>query len=189
MQPPTTWIFNIQESGLSWIAAYYLKRGLAPLTRGNYNTPRSRFSLFCRLAWYQYLNRGCFPAKAKWLIEWLSSLAGTVKVKTMKLYLASIKTYQLDLGIECAAFADPRLERKIQGIMRDHPEPERPIRTPLTQPHLLLILRHLSHSNYNDVPIRATFTLAFAAFSPSCGVYLQTERPHAGGRIPKVFSH
>jgi len=70
----------------------------------------------------------------------------------MKLYLASIKSYQLDLGIECPIFADPRLE------------PERQIRTPLTRPHLSLILRHLASSNYNDEATRATFTLAFAAF-------------------------
>ena len=164
MQPPATWISNIQESGLSQVAAYYLWRGLAPSTRRNYDTPRSRFSLFCRLAGYQYPNGGCFPAKATWLIEWLCSLAGTVKVKTMKLYLAGIKSYQLDLGIECAAFGDPRLERTIHGIKRDHREPERRIRTPLTRPHLLLILRHLSRSNYNDVATRAAFTLAFAAF-------------------------
>jgi len=164
MQPPTAWISNIQESGLSQVAAYYLWRGLAPSTRRNYDTPRSRFSRFCRLAGYQYPNGGCFPAKATWLIEWLCSLARTVKVKTMKLYLAGIKSYQLDLGIECTAFADPRLERTIHGIKRDHQEPERRIRTPLTRPHLILILRHLSRSHYNDIATRAAFTLAFAAF-------------------------
>ena len=42
----------------------------------------------------------------------------------MKLYLAGIKSYQLDLGIECSAFSDLRLERTIQGIKRDHNEPE-----------------------------------------------------------------
>ena len=45
----------------------------------------------------------------------------------MKLYLTGIKSYQLDLVIECAAFTDPRLERTIQGIKRDHREPEQRI--------------------------------------------------------------
>jgi len=38
----------------------------------------------------------------------------------MKLYLAGIQveSYQLDLGIECAPFADPRLEQTIQGMQR-----------------------------------------------------------------------
>ena len=104
------------------------------------------------------------PAKAIWLIEWLCSLAGSIKVKTMKLYLTGIKSYQLDLGIDCTAFTDPRLERTLQGIKRDHSEPARRTRTLLTRPHLLHMLHHLGSSNYDDLTIRAAFTLAFASF-------------------------
>jgi len=82
----------------------------------------------------------------------------------MKLYLTGIKSYQLDLGIECTAFADPRLERTIQGIKRDHTEPETRTRTPLTCPCLLQILRYLPGFNYDDLVTRAAFTLAFAGF-------------------------
>jgi len=82
----------------------------------------------------------------------------------MKLYLAGMKSYQLDLGIECTAFADPRLERTIQGIKRDHKEPETRTRTPLTRPCLLRILRYLPGFNYNDLVTRDAFTLAFAGF-------------------------
>ena len=84
----------------------------------------------------------------------------------MKLYLAGIKSYQLDLGINCSAFLDPRLERTIQGIKRDHGEPEHRIRTPLTRPHLIHILQHLQHRNYDNLVMRAVFTLAFAGFLP-----------------------
>ena len=104
------------------------------------------------------------PAKATWLIEWLCSLAGSIKVKTMKLYLVGIKSYQLDLGIDCTAFSDPRLERTLQGIKRDHNEPARRTRTPLTRPHLLSLLNHLRIHDYNDTVMRAAFTLAFAGF-------------------------
>ena len=87
-----------------------------------------------------------------------------MKVKTLKLYLAGVKSYQLDLGLECSAFIDPRLERTIQGIKRDHNEPERRSRTPLTRPYLLQILTCLSRLDYNHVVLRAAFALAFAAF-------------------------
>jgi len=82
----------------------------------------------------------------------------------MKLYLAGIKSYQLDLEIECKAFSDPRLERTIQGIKRDHNEPERRKRTPLTRGHLLKILSCLAPHSYENRVIRAAFTLAFAGF-------------------------
>ena len=78
--------------------------------------------------------------------------------------LNTIKSYQLDLGIDCTAFTDPRLERTLQGIKRDHCEPARRTRTPLTRPHLLHILHHLGRSDYDDLMIRAAFTLAFASF-------------------------
>jgi len=164
MQAPESWVTNIQQSGLSLVAAHYLWRGLAPSTSRNYDTPRSRFSLFCTLANYQHPNGGCYPALATWLIEWLCSLAGTVKVKTLKQYVTGIKSYQLDLGINTTAFSDARLERTIQGIKRDHNEPERWIRSPLTRPYLLRLLSHLPQSNYDNIVLQAAFTLAFAGF-------------------------
>src|SRR5205807_6054100 len=99
-----------------------------------------------------------------WLIEWLCSLAGSIKVKTMKLYLTGIKSYHLDLGIDCSAFSDPRLERTLQGIKRDHSEPARRSRTPLTRPHLLHMLSHVRTDHYDDIVTRAAFSLAFAGF-------------------------
>jgi len=71
---------------------------------------------------------------------------------------------ELDLGLECTAFLDPRLERMLQGIKRDHNQPDRQPRTPLTRPHLLRILLQLRSTEYNEIVIRAAFTLAFAGF-------------------------
>ena len=50
------------------------------------------------------------------------------------------------------------------GIKRDHNEPDRRDRTPLTRPCLLQMLGVLGTENYEDVVIRAVFTLVFAAF-------------------------
>ena len=82
----------------------------------------------------------------------------------MKHYLAGIRSYQLDLGIDCGAFSDPRLERTLQGIKRDHDEPARRIRTPLTRPHLVWMLNSLQTYDYDDIVTRAAFTLIFAGF-------------------------
>ena len=128
-----------------------------------------------------------FSHKPTWLIEWLCSLAGTVKVKKMKLYLTGIKSYQLDLGIECAAFLQPRLERTIQGIKRDPCEPEQPIRTPLTRPFLLRILQYLSATDYGDIVLSAAFALAFAGFL-RVGEFTYTQADRNLGRaFPKWF--
>jgi len=101
-----------------------------------------------------------------WLIEWLCSLAGTIKVKTMKLFLSGLKSYQLDLGMDCLAFTDSRIERTIQVINQNHNQPERRIRTPLTRPYLLHILCHLPGPDYDNTMLGAALTLAFAGFLP-----------------------
>ena len=56
------------------------------------------------------------------------------------------------------------MERTLQGIKRDHNQPDRQPRTPLTRPHLLRILLQLRSTEYNEIVIRAAFTLAFAGF-------------------------
>lgn len=164
MHTPERWVANIQQLGLSTIAVYYLWRGLAPLTRHNYDTPRERFAQYCSLAGFRHYNEGCFSAKVNSLIEWLCSLVSTGKVKTMKLYLSGLMSYQLDLRIECTAYTDPGLERTIQGIKRDCNQPECTTRTPLTRPHLLAIVRNLLASKYDNKVLRAAFSLAFAGF-------------------------
>ena len=87
-----------------------------------------------------------------------------MNIKTIKLYLAGVRSYQLDLGIDCKAFADPGLERTIQEINCDHNEPECLIRTPLTPPYPLKVFSPLTANNYEDVVIHAKFKLAFAGF-------------------------
>ena len=100
------------------------------------------------------------------MIEWISALAGRVRVKSIKLYLCGLKSYHVDLGLPASAFQDERLERVMRGIKREHPEPDRRARTPLTRDLLLKILEQLCHGRqtYNTLTLRAAFTLAFAGF-------------------------
>jgi len=82
----------------------------------------------------------------------------------MKLYLCGLKSYQLELRIECNAFPDLHGEKALQGIKCDHLGPHRRKRTPRTLPHLRLILNRIGNSRYDDLVLHAAFTLTFAAF-------------------------
>ena len=82
----------------------------------------------------------------------------------MKQYLAGLQSYQLDMGSECTAFTDPRLESTVQGIKREHSGPERRASTPLTCPYLLRLLSLMPLTNYNNPMHQAAFTLAIAGF-------------------------
>jgi hypothetical protein len=148
------------------MAAHYLWCGLAQTTRKGYTTARNSYLDFCRT--HRLGEASPFPAKPLWLIEWMVSLAGRVKSRTLKLYLTGLKSYHIDLGLDTSAFDDERLERTIRGIKREHPDAPRRERTPLTRPKLLRILRVLSYPRYatshEGLTLRAAFTLAFAAF-------------------------
>lgn len=164
MQPPGSLVSKIQPLVQSPIAAYYLWRLLASSPRRNYDIPRSWSFLFCYLGGYCHQNGSCLPVKATWLIDWYCSLVASIKVKTMKLYLVSIKSYQLDQGIDCTAFSEPQLERTLLGTKRDDNEPTRLTRTPLTHSHLFRLLNHLQIHDYNDTVTRAALTPAFPCF-------------------------
>jgi len=84
----------------------------------------------------------------------------------MKLYLTRIRSYPLDLAIKCSAFADLRLAHAIQEIKSDYNEPEDRTQTPLIYPFLLCILNCLAFTNYDDVVLKAAFTLCFPGFLP-----------------------
>lgn len=146
------------------MAGIFLWRGLAQSTRRNYETPRRRFISYCALQGFRHQSGSCLPAKEQWLIEWIASLAGRVKVKTIKLYLCGLKSYHVDLGLPAIAFLDERLERVIRGIKREYAEPGRRTRTPLTRDCLRKVLRHLRQPTYRSATLRAAFTLAFAGF-------------------------
>lgn len=146
------------------MAGFYLWRGLVQSTRRNYETPRRRFIAFCALSGFRHRTGACLPATERWLIEWITSLAGRVKVKTIKLYLCGKKSYHIDLGFPVNSFLDDRLERVIRGIKREHTEPNRRERSPLTRDRLLRILRQLQQPSYRNLTLKAAFTLAFAGF-------------------------
>jgi len=107
MQPPQTSFSHIQQMEPSEVAAYSVWRELDPATMQNYNTLRVQLTSFYPLWNNRHDVGGCFNATATGLIQWLGSLAGSVTVKTMNLYLAGIKSSMLDLGIECTGLCDP----------------------------------------------------------------------------------
>lgn len=146
------------------MAGHYLWRGLAQSTRRSYETPRRSFISFCTLSDRRHASGSCLPATRHWVIEWITSLAGRVKVKTMKQYLSGLRSNHVDLGLPVTAFQDERLERVIRGIKRDHAEPHRRERSPLTRDYLLRILRQLHPPSYTNKMLKAAFTLAFAGF-------------------------
>ena len=119
-----------------------------------------------------------FPVQRRSLEEWIASRSGEVKGATMHSYVAGVRSYQVDLGLPVPddVFHHPRLRRIIDGARNIFGEAPRRDRYPLTRDILVRILSFPLISldgplDYLDVDahlearaLRASFTLAFAAF-------------------------
>lgn len=87
--------------------------------------------------------------------------------KSIKLYLAGVRSFQVDMGTtrsELEVFHHPTLERIIQGIRRLRGEPEVKERLPITRSILLAMLATFDTNTQNGATFHAAFCLAFAGF-------------------------
>ncbi|KAH0603252.1 uncharacterized protein H6S33_008256 [Morchella sextelata] len=142
-----------------------LPRSHAPTTRRNYASARQRYLDFCTMNNFKHgLPRIGSGRQMKAIAS--AGAGPTIKVKTLKSYLGGLKSWHIDLGADISGFGDSRLERLLDGIKREHSEPFRRDRTPLTRQYLLRILRVLNTGvdDYSTATLRAAITLAFAAF-------------------------
>lgn len=82
----------------------------------------------------------------------------------MKVYLTSLRSCHVDLGLSITAFQDNRLEQVIWGINRQYGEAAQRERTPLTREALVAILHCLLEPTYENTVLWAAFTLDFVGF-------------------------
>ena len=111
-------------------------------------------------------NNPPFPATFLSLANWLGHLfqSSTVSVTSIQAYLAGVRNYHIDRGMDSLIFNDERIKRIIKGAKRViGTAPPRP-RKEITKDILLAILPHLNKETYDDLNIYAAFCTAFAAF-------------------------
>lgn len=112
--------------------------------------------------------KASFPAELATLLAWVSEMGKKHMLpKSIKLYLAGIRSFQVDIGItkeELEVFHHSTLERVIQGICRLRGEPDVKEQLPITRPILLEMLATLNTSQQKGATFHAAFSLAFAGF-------------------------
>jgi hypothetical protein len=97
-------------------------------------------------------------------MRWVTSLAGRVQPKTIKAYLAAVKSLHGDLGLPDPTAVCPRLQRLIRGIARYHGTAESRPRLPITRDILTRIATTNSTTIFDDVNFMAASCLAFFGF-------------------------
>ncbi len=112
--------------------------------------------------------RAKYPASISNLTSWSASLGDkTVKAKTIKAYLTSLRSHHIDIGYsgtEIEAFHHSTLQRIIAGIRKLQGDDQTRERRPITRDLLLLLLRQFDQSTIEGATWHASFCLAFAGF-------------------------
>ncbi len=170
-EPPAEWYET--NAHFSRQVARYLWHGLASSTRKSYSTGQRSYLDFARLhPAYCAPDGGLLPATQRGVMEWTASLgARGLQPKTIKAYLASLRSLHVDADLPFTACESPLVQRLLRGIKRCHGERDRNPKLPIT----LYILRQLcsvleeSSAPYDNI-IRAAVTLAYAGFL-RCGEF------------------
>ena len=154
------------DIGLHRTATCYLWWGLSSNTRRTYDTACCNYITHCTL---EGTTSTAFPPSVANLCHWVAGLgnAGHTKTATIKLYLTSLQSYCVDLGLaDLTAFEDPQLQRILCGIKIFHAVHKTDPREmlPITCNILLRLIAHLDQNAREGATFYAAFYLAFAAF-------------------------
>ncbi|KNZ77240.1 Integrase/recombinase xerD like protein [Termitomyces sp. J132] len=112
------------------------------------------------------------PATDRAIVEWVCSLGDrALQPKTIKGYLAAVRSLHVDEGLSFSACESETVQRVIRGIKRYHGERERNPKQPIT----LEILQRLASvagdtSNSFEASFDAAFKMAWAGFL-RCGEF------------------
>lgn len=97
-----------------------------------------------------------------------------VSTKTIKSYLAGVRSYQVDIGLhDMEAFHHSMLQRIMTGIRRLRGERDKRERRPITRDILLKLIGLLNKRTLDGASLHAAFCTAFAAFL-RCGEFTYT---------------
>jgi hypothetical protein len=80
------------------------------------------------------------------------------------LTLTGLRSFHVDRGIPTTVFDDPRIKRIILGAQRVFGVTEIRERREITRDVLLAIVPTFNNNSYDDINLRAAFTVAFSAF-------------------------
>lgn len=137
-----------------------LAQGLSPSTRRAYTTGQRLFSQFCLQSRIDPLptTEWSLMLFATWLVS-----ARHLAPSSVSVYLAAVRSLNIDRGFPDPMVSTPRLHRLIRGIKRSA-APSRLSRLPITAPLLSVIHRSLALDLFDHRMFWAACCLAFFGF-------------------------
>lgn len=104
-------------------------------TRSTYASATKRWVRFCEERSVQP-----FPADPVWICAWVIDVTSSIKVSSLRMYLAGVKYTQILRGFEWTLSGNELLRRTIRYVRRVHGEPQKAAKLPVTYAVLRTIL-------------------------------------------------
>ncbi|KAG5724053.1 Integrase/recombinase xerD like protein [Termitomyces sp. T112] len=123
--------------------AFYLWHGLASSTHRNYSTGQRQFICHVQLHGLYNPNGSILPASQPTILSWVASLGARVQPKTIKAYLALVRSLHVDVDLPFAALESPIVQRLLRGIKHFHGKCNQQPVQPIMLPILTALLTHL----------------------------------------------
>jgi len=116
----------ITQTGMSTMAATLIWHGIEPSTRKSYASATKSWEYFCAEKGFS-----TYPAQRPNLIEWVaqrtygmgSPFMGKIAAKTLRVYMAAIRSIHVDRSLSVEVFTDPTLRRALDGTTSLNPQP------------------------------------------------------------------
>ena len=143
-----------------------IQLSLAPSTRRSYSSGQRRFFQFCTTVGLLHQSGSPFPVSESTLELFVSYLSSTVSYRTVKCYLAAVRSLQIELGLGDPLTLTPCLEHFLRRIKRSQASTAhaRPSRLLVTRDLMLLFHSRLNLADPDGAMLRAAFSTAWFGF-------------------------
>ena len=156
-----------------------LEDSLAESTMSTYRSGVKSFARFCVRQ-----NRRALPASPHTLVAFAVDLAKSIKVGTIRSYLAGITTMHIHSGYSDPAKDFPMLQKALKGIAKQQATLEKATRLPITTGIMRRLHSCVDHASSDDKLFWAMATTAFCGFLRLGEISVRTQND--ARKVPKV---
>ena len=123
---------------LASVTADVMSSHLAPKTQRNYNSAVKSYLSFCSVRSLQP-----WPCDPIWVCAWITQTTMHVSVRSMKVYLAALRSAQIDHGHEWTLSGDVQVARALRAAKRLYGMSGKALKIPISLSTLMMMCRQL----------------------------------------------
>lgn len=153
-------------------------------TLSSYETGASKYMDFCDMYGLEY-----WPVQVIWLVAWMRYMASSIKISSLKMYMAGVRFFHESAGHKWVAGGHVGVRRMLRFLKRRFPQRDKGEKTPVTTQVLRQILPKLKgwpspdDMSADDVMFSAASLVAVTGFLRGGVPYVSQVRKACIGQV------